>query len=41
MPPAYSVVVGVEGAFEGGAAGVQLLVSDEHVDEALMVLERS
>jgi Putative prokaryotic signal transducing protein len=36
-----SVVVGVEAAFEGGAAGVQLLVPDEHVDAALMVLERS
>jgi len=36
-----SVVVGVDAAFEGGAAGVQLLVPDEYVDAALKVLERS
>ena len=36
-----SVVVGVGVAMEGGAAGVQLLVPDEYVEAALMVLERS
>ena len=36
-----SVVVGTDVAMEGGAAGVQLLVPDEHVEAALMVLEHS
>ena len=36
-----SVVVGVGAAMEGGAAGVQLLVPDEHVDAALKALEHS
>ncbi len=35
-----STVVGVEAAMEGGTAGVQMLVPDEWVDEALGVLER-
>jgi hypothetical protein len=34
-----SVVVGVGVAMEGGVAGVQLLVSDDHVEAALRVLE--
>jgi hypothetical protein len=36
-----AVVVGVGVAMEGGAAGVQLLVPDEQVDAARMVLARS
>ena len=36
-----STVVGIEVAMEGGTAGVQVLVPDEWVDEALKVLERS
>ena len=36
-----SVVVGLGVAMEGGAAGVQLLVPDEYVDTALVVLEHS
>jgi hypothetical protein len=36
-----SNVVGIEAAMEGGTAGVQLLVPDERVDDALKVLERS
>jgi hypothetical protein len=36
-----SVVVGIGAELEGGAAGVQLLVPDECVEAALMVLERS
>ena len=36
-----SVVVGVGLAMEGGAGGVQLLVPEEYVDAALMVLEHS
>jgi hypothetical protein len=36
-----STVVGVDAAMEGGTAGVQLLVPDEWVDDALKVLERS
>ena len=36
-----SVVVGIGVAMEGGAAGVQLLVPDEYVDTALVVLEHS
>lgn len=35
-----AVVVGVGSEFEGGIAGVQLLVPDERVDEALKVLDR-
>jgi hypothetical protein len=34
-----SVVVGTGVDFEGGTAGVQLLVPDELVDEALKALE--
>lgn len=33
-----AIVVGVGTGMEGGAAGVQLLVPDEHVEEALKVL---
>lgn len=36
-----AVVVGVGTDLEGGAAGVQLLVADENVAEALRVLQRS
>ena len=36
-----SVVVGIGLAMEGGAAGVQLLVPEEYVEAALMVLEHS
>jgi Putative prokaryotic signal transducing protein len=36
-----STVVGVDASMEGGTAGVQLLVPDEWVDDALKVLERS
>jgi hypothetical protein len=36
-----SVVVGIGADLEGGPAGVQLLVPDEYVEEALRVLERS
>jgi hypothetical protein len=36
-----AVVVGIDTAMEGGPAGVQLLVPDEWVEAALMVLERS
>jgi hypothetical protein len=36
-----SVVVGVGAELEGGTSGVQLLVSDEWIDAALKVLERS
>ncbi len=36
-----SVVVGIGVAMEGGAGGVQLLVPDECVEAALIVLERS
>jgi Putative prokaryotic signal transducing protein len=35
-----AVVVGIDAAMEGGTAGVQLLVPDERLDEALKVLER-
>ena len=34
-----SVVVGVGVSMEGGMAGVQLLVPDDHVEAALRVLE--
>ena len=34
-----AVVVGIGAGMEGGAAGVQLLVADERVKEALKVLE--
>jgi hypothetical protein len=33
-----SVVVGIDAAMEGGAAGVQLLVPDEYFEAALIVL---
>jgi hypothetical protein len=33
-----SVVVGIGVGMEGGAAGVQLLVSDDRIDAALKVL---
>lgn len=33
-----SVVVGIGVGMEGGAAGVQLLVPDERIEEALTVL---
>ena len=33
-----AVVVGIGAGMEGGAAGVRLLVPDEHVEEALKVL---
>jgi len=33
-----AVVVGIGTGMEGGAAGVQLLVSDDHIEEALKVL---
>jgi len=36
-----SVIVGVDVAMEGGAAGVQLLVPDEYVEAALKILEYS
>jgi hypothetical protein len=36
-----SVVVGTGVDFEGGAAGVQLLVPEEYVKAALAVLEQS
>lgn len=36
-----SVVVGIGADFEGGAGGVQLLVADEYVEEALSVLKGS
>jgi Putative prokaryotic signal transducing protein len=35
-----SVVVGVGVAMEGGDAGVQVLVPEDRVDEALKVLDR-
>ena len=34
-----SVVVGIGVSMEGGVAGVQLLVPDDHVEAALRVLE--
>lgn len=34
-----AVVVGIGVGMEGGAAGVQLLVPDDRVDEAMKVLE--
>ena len=34
-----SVIVGIGVVMEGGVAGVQLLVPDDHVDAALTVLE--
>ena len=34
-----STVVGIGVSMEGGAAGVQLLVPDDHVEAALRVLE--
>ena len=34
-----SVVVGIGVSMEGGVAGVQLLVSDDHVEAALRVLD--
>lgn len=34
-----SVVVGIGVSMEGGAAGVQLLVPEDHVEAALRVLE--
>ncbi len=34
-----SVVVGIGVGMEGGMAGVQLLVPDDHVEPALRVLE--
>jgi hypothetical protein len=34
-----SVVVGIGVSMEGGMAGVQLLVPDDHVEAALRVLE--
>ena len=36
-----AVVVGVDVAMEGGAAGVQLLVPDDCVEAALTVLENA
>jgi hypothetical protein len=36
-----STVVGIDAAMEGGTAGVQLLVADEWIEDALRVLERS
>jgi Putative prokaryotic signal transducing protein len=33
-----AVVVGIGTGMEGGAAGVQLLVPDDHVEKALKVL---
>ena len=36
-----STVVGIDSAMEGGTAGVQLLVPDEWIEDALRVLERS
>jgi hypothetical protein len=36
-----STVVGIDAAMEGGTAGVQLLVPDEWIEDALRVLERS
>jgi hypothetical protein len=36
-----AVVVGIPVGMEGGAAGVQVLVPEEHVAEALQVLEES
>ena len=36
-----AVVVGIDVGMEGGAAGVRLLVPEEHVEAALKVLERS
>jgi hypothetical protein len=35
-----AVVAGVGSEFEGGISGVQLLVPDERVEEALKVLDR-
>lgn len=35
-----AVVVGIDAAMEGGTAGVQVLVPDERLDEALKILER-
>jgi Putative prokaryotic signal transducing protein len=37
--PAFVVGLGTD--LEGGTGGVQLLVADENVEEALRVLERS
>jgi hypothetical protein len=34
-----STVVGISAGMEGGAAGVQLLVSDDRVEEALKLLK--
>jgi hypothetical protein len=36
-----AVVVGISIGMEGGAAGVQLLVPEDYVAEALQVLEQS
>jgi hypothetical protein len=36
-----ATVVGIEAAMEGGTAGVQVLVPDERLDDALKVLGRS
>ena len=36
-----STVVGIDAAMEGGTAGVELLVPDEWIEDALRVLERS
>jgi hypothetical protein len=36
-----SVVVGVDVTMQGGAGGVQLLVPDEDVEEALKLLDES
>jgi hypothetical protein len=36
-----AVVVGIGTALEGGSAGVQLRVADEHVEAALKVLDGS
>ena len=36
-----SVVIGIGVGMEGGAAGVQLLVPSEHLDEALKLLAAS
>jgi hypothetical protein len=36
-----SAVVGIGAAVEGGAAGVQLLVSDDYVEGALTILQRA
>jgi hypothetical protein len=36
-----ATVVGLDAAFEGGAAGVRLLVADDKVDEARKVLAKT